>query len=92
MTSLTGIDVSPLGLAQAQRAAVSLRFPVSLLEHSAEQLEFEAEQFDCVVMTFTLCSIPRPEPALAELRRVLKRDGRLLFCEHGLSPNPGVQR
>ena len=42
--------------------------------------------FDTIVMTWTLCSIPNPMAALTEMRRVLKPGGRLLFVEHGLSP------
>jgi ubiquinone/menaquinone biosynthesis C-methylase UbiE len=44
------------------------------------------------VSTFTLCSIPRVDRALAEIFRVLKSGGRLLFLEHGLSRDPGVQK
>ena len=43
-------------------------------------------------MTWTLCSIPDPSAALDEMRRVLKPGGRLLFIEHGLSPEPRITR
>jgi ubiquinone/menaquinone biosynthesis C-methylase UbiE len=43
-------------------------------------------------MTWTLCSIPGPAEALAEMRRVLKPDGQLLFVEHGLAPERSVER
>jgi SAM-dependent methyltransferase len=45
-----------------------------------------------VVVTWSLCSIPDPRAALREARRVLRPDGRLLFVEHGLSPDPGVRK
>src|SRR6202040_3716539 len=41
---------------------------------------------DTIVMTWTLCSIPNPIAALTEMRRVLRPGGRLIFVEHGLSP------
>ena len=44
------------------------------------------------VMTWTLCSISNPVRALTEIRRVLKPGGRLLFVEHGLSPEPWIIR
>lgn len=58
---------------------------------SGERLPFENHTFDCIVSTFTLCSIENVGQALAEVYRVLKRGGRFLFLEHGLSPEPGVQ-
>lgn len=56
----------------------------------SEQLPFDDSAFDCVVSTITLCSIPNVKQALAELFRVLKPDGRILFLEHGISPDTRV--
>ena len=66
--------------------------PVSLVRASAEQLPISDAVFDTIVMTWTLCSIPDPSAALDEMRRVLKPGGRLLFIEHGLSPEPRITR
>jgi ubiquinone/menaquinone biosynthesis C-methylase UbiE len=66
--------------------------PVVLLCGVAEHLPFPASSFDMLVMTWTLCSIPDPPTALAEMRRVLKPGGRLLFVEHGLAPEPRIAR
>src|SRR6185437_4162966 len=46
----------------------------------------------CAVSTFTLCSIDNVAQALGEVYSVLKPGGPFLFLEHGLSPEPGVQR
>lgn len=48
----------------------------------AEELPFNDDSFDSVVSTLVLCTVDDPSRALAEVRRVLKRDGRLLFIEH----------
>ena len=58
----------------------------------AQSLPFEDDSFDVAVSTWTMCSVPDIESALAELRRVLKPGGRLHFIEHGLAPDPEVQR
>jgi ubiquinone/menaquinone biosynthesis C-methylase UbiE len=59
---------------------------------SGERLPFEDNAFDCVVSTFTLCSIQDVNQALAESYRVLKGGGRFLYLEHGLSPDVSVQK
>lgn len=53
----------------------------------AEALPFPDASFDTVLSTFTLCSVQDQMQALRETRRVLKPGGRLLFLEHGLSPD-----
>ena len=47
---------------------------------------------DAALATFTLCTIPHPDRALAELRRIVRPGGTFHFLEHGLAPDPGVQR
>jgi SAM-dependent methyltransferase len=86
------LDPSSELLRVARKQAVDALVLVSLLQASAEQLPFADAAFDTIVMTWTLCSIPNPVAALIEMRRVLKSGGRLLFVEHGLSPEPGVAR
>ncbi len=45
---------------------------------------------DSALCTFSLCTIPNPDAALAEIRRVLRPGGQFHFLEHGLSPDPDV--
>jgi ubiquinone/menaquinone biosynthesis C-methylase UbiE len=65
-------------------------FPVEFLAASAERIPLEDMRVDTVVTTWTLCTIPNPLKALTDMRRVLKPEGRLIFVEHGRSPDPGV--
>jgi ubiquinone/menaquinone biosynthesis C-methylase UbiE len=69
------------------RAAGSGRH-VRLVRASAESLPFEDAAFDWAVAMFVLCTVPDPARALAELRRVLKPGGVLLFLEHVRSEEP----
>jgi len=87
-----GIDPSPRLLSIARRRAAASGIPVELLLGSATAIPLADDAVDTVVMTWTLCSIPDPLAALREMRRVLKPDGNLRFVEHGLSPEPNVER
>ena len=89
---LVGLEPS-LGMARlAQRLVREAPFPVRLLEAGAESIPLESESVDTVVITYSLCSVEAPEAALAEVRRVLKPRGRLVFCEHGAAPDRSVRR
>jgi ubiquinone/menaquinone biosynthesis C-methylase UbiE len=87
-----GIDPSPRLLAIAHRRAAAAAVRAELLQGSATAIPLADSTIDTVVMTWTLCSIPDPLAALREMRRALKPSGQLLFVEHGLSPEPGVER
>ena len=90
--SVTGVDPADELRAIAEAAPRDPRLSVKVENGTAEALPFEAASFDCVVCTFTLCSVQTPARALAEARRVLKPGGRLLYCEHGLAPDADVAR
>lgn len=66
--------------------------PVPLVRASAEGIPFADATFDTTLMTWTLCSIPNRLAALTGMRGVLKLGGRLLFVEHGLSPETRIER
>jgi ubiquinone/menaquinone biosynthesis C-methylase UbiE len=85
-----GIDPSPELLHRASKRSAGASVRVSLVRASAEQLPIADAVFDTIVMTWTLCSIPNPSVALHEMRRVLRPGGRLLFVEHGLSPDSRI--
>jgi ubiquinone/menaquinone biosynthesis C-methylase UbiE len=87
-----GIDPSPRLLAIARRRAAAAGVRAEFLQGSATAIPFANNTVDTVLMTWTLCSIADPLTALREMRRVLKPDSKLLFVEHGLSPEPGIER
>ncbi len=66
--------------------------PVHLVRASAEAIPLATGSIDTILMTWTLCSVPYPQRALTEMRRVLRPGGQLHFVEHGLAPDERVQR
>jgi ubiquinone/menaquinone biosynthesis C-methylase UbiE len=65
---------------------------VRLVGLDGQSLPLGDASVDTALSTFTLCTIPEVERALREVRRVLKPGGTFHFLEHGLSPDPGVER
>lgn len=65
---------------------------IEYLEAPGEQIPLDDASVDTVLVTYTLCTIPDPDSAMSEARRVLKADGALIFCEHGKAPDEGVRR
>jgi ubiquinone/menaquinone biosynthesis C-methylase UbiE len=89
---LTTVDPNLGMYRRARRRITQAGIEVDQHVLSGERLPFEDSRFDCTVSTFTLCSIEDVAQALREVYRVLKTGGKLLFLEHGLSPEPGVQK
>ncbi|WP_029585533.1 class I SAM-dependent methyltransferase [Bradyrhizobium sp. URHD0069] len=86
------LEPAPRLLNMARSASHVTGLPVSFLEASAEAIPLDKSSVDTVVTTWTLCSIPQAATALAEMRRVLRPGGKLLFVEHGLAPDEAVRR
>jgi ubiquinone/menaquinone biosynthesis C-methylase UbiE len=89
---LTAVDPNPGMHRLAQKRIKQRGIEVDQQVLSSERLPFEDRRFDCAVSTFTLCSIEDVAQALREVYRVLKSSGTFLFLEHGLSPEPRVQK
>ena len=66
--------------------------PVERIGPDAQRIAAGDASYDCALVTFTLCTVPDVDRALAEVRRVLRPGGTLHFAEHGLAPEPGVAR
>lgn len=88
---LTVVDPNPGMRSIVQPRLSAVTFPVESCVLSGEALPMPDNTFDCVVSTWTLCSIANVEQALREIHRVLKPGGRFFFIEHGLSDDPKVQ-
>lgn len=89
---LVALDPNPGMHALARRHAKHTSLAVEHIEQRGEALPFGDATFDCVVSTFTLCSVADVATTLAEAARVLRPGGRFLVLEHGLSPDASVAR
>ena len=89
--SFAGMDPSAKGLEFARSAAAQVGWSADIQAGVGEAIPFEAESFDTVVCTFTLCSVADPARTLSELRRILSPGGQLLFAEHGRAPDAAVR-
>jgi len=92
ITEVIAVDPAAQMHGRARKRAAEAGIDVRVLGLPAERIPLEDGEVDTVVMTFTLCSIADPAAALAEMRRVLKPGGELLFCEHGRAPTEGVRK
>lgn len=90
VSHLTMVDPARLLRSRVEQRMAQVGFPLAIEQHQAESLPFPDRRFDFVVSTWTLCTIPDPARALAEIRRVLKPGGLLLFLEHGRSDDSRV--
>ncbi len=89
-SSLTGVDLSPEMLAQARQRAEERGLPIDLREGDAEALPVEDAAYDSVVCCLSLCTIPDPAAAIAEMKRALVPGGRLLLIDHVASTWPPI--
>lgn len=90
--SVAAVEPSDVAWAMAGSAISRSHAKVHRAGTDAQQLNLPDDSVDTALTTFTLCSVPDPVRALREIRRVLRPGGTLRFLEHGLAPEPGVQR
>ena len=92
ISEVIGVDPAVRSVAIARSRASNLHSKISFIESTAESIDLDSSTFDSVVIGYSLCTIPNPMQALAEVHRLLKPGGSLFFMEHGLAPEPNVQK
>ena len=87
-----GIDPSHELIELAKELANDSKASIDFVIGSAESIPYPDNFFDTVLVTYTMCTIPNVAIANKEMWRVLKNDGRLIFCEHGLAPDKKISK
>lgn len=89
---LTAIDPSEEIWKKNKIDISKLEYDFQFIRAFAENIPEDNNAFDSAVITYTLCTIPNAQKALAEIKRVLKPNGKLIFCEHGKAPDKNVEK
>jgi ubiquinone/menaquinone biosynthesis C-methylase UbiE len=92
INSFSGLDPSPGLLERSREAAHARGMAADIRGGMGEAMPFADAVFDTVLVTFTLCSVDDQMQVLREIRRVLRRDGKVLFLEHGSAPDANVRK
>jgi ubiquinone/menaquinone biosynthesis C-methylase UbiE len=92
ITKLVAIEPSRVCMKIAASRIASAAVPIEYGGLTGEHLDLPTGEFDAVLSTWTLCTIPNMDAALAEITRVLKPGGSFHFIEHGHAPDEKVAR
>lgn len=92
VAQVDAVEPSDRGWALSARRRQASQTPIARVGLDGQDLAAEDATYDAVLCTFSLCTIPHPARALAEVRRVLRPGGRLHLLEHGLAEDPRVRR
>ena len=87
-----GLDPSVELNSMAQKVADEQQLRVDFMMGYGEKIDLPSDSADTVLVTYTLCSVEDVSLVCSEILRVLKPDGKLIFCEHGLAPDASVAR
>ena len=89
---LYGLDPSEELLKIAEPLAKKNELEIEFLQCGAEAIPLPDQSIDTVLITYTMCTIPDIKLSNSEIMRVLKPEGQLLFCEHGLAPDKNIAK
>ena len=92
VSKVSAVEPADIGWKLAGKRLAATAVPVERSGLDGQSLPFPDDSFDTALSTWTMCTIPDIDAALAEVRRVLKPHGKLHFIEHGLAPDEPVRR
>jgi SAM-dependent methyltransferase len=92
VTRLYALEPNSGMIRLAEKPRRNTKLDIEFLDLPGERIPLDDGTMDTVVSTFTLCTIPGITDAIRGIARVLKPDGKLIFFELGLAPDPAVQR
>jgi len=92
VSRVSAVEPADIGWRLAEKRLAATQVPIERSGLDGQSLPFPDDSFDSALSTWTMCTIPDIDAALAEVRRVLKPGGTLHFIEHGLAPDEPVQR
>jgi ubiquinone/menaquinone biosynthesis C-methylase UbiE len=92
VNKLYALEPNPGMIRLAEKKRRGKELEIEFLDLPGEHLPLGDGTMDMIVSTFTLCTISGIGDAIREIARVLKSDGKLIFFELGLSPDPAIQR
>ncbi|MDA9660792.1 class I SAM-dependent methyltransferase [Gammaproteobacteria bacterium] len=87
-----GLDPSEELSEMARAVAIQEGMEVNFISSGAEEIPLPDDHFDSVLITYTMCTIPEVIRANTEIRRVLKNQGKMIFCEHGAAPDDNIRK
>jgi ubiquinone/menaquinone biosynthesis C-methylase UbiE len=92
VSKIWGLEPSIGMRKQAMKNLVKSPIQVEWLSLPGEKIPLDDNSVDSVVLTYTLCTIADWSAAMKQINRVLKADGKILFCEHGQAPDESVKK
>ena len=87
-----GLDPSEELSEMARTVATQEGMKVNFISSGAEEIPLPDDHFDSVLITYTMCTIPEVIRANTEIRRVLKEQRKMIFCEHGVAPDDNIRK
>ena len=87
---IIGLDPSEELNFLANKVAKKNNIEIDFIISGAEDIALPDNSIDTILITYTLCTIPDLDNSMAEIKRVLKSDGKFIFCEHGIAPDQNI--
>ena len=87
-----GLDPSAELCEMAKMTASDHQIDINFLIDGAEEIKLSSNTIDTILVTYTLCSIPNLNESLKEIKRVMRPDAKILFCEHGIAPDLNIRK